>query len=353
MMRPRMGQVVGRGLVVGIAVSALAGCAVVPTVEYHRLSERVSHDTWVPFRLTDSAIVLGAPVSKSDFDNDDSKAGDFAPPLSLSDTKVDCFAEGCGAVVALAAPVSFQGEVLAIAPKSRRLISTSLSPVYVPNSLRLKVLTIEAKDHRLEAINTVGALVVGAAKAGSGRSGGGDPAASEGYSAPAKPKPLASLHLPVVIDLASAKCQASEDAGCTPSIIADPADVLPASAARIAPGNPGWTYTLAFLDNPRADGFTPREAVSRVHVSMVSSTCRPLLLRLRWGAGGVPDVVLRVQVADPDWLATVPFPTKGALVFHSLCGVDVQPQSVTEVGADTLANAFFNNVEQVRGAQTH
>ena len=77
------------------------------------------------------------------------------------------------------------------------MISTTAAPAYFPNSLRLKTLTIEAKDHRLEAINTVAAIASGAARV---FAGGADLF---------NPDPLddtAQLVLPVVIPLAAVRC---------------------------------------------------------------------------------------------------------------------------------------------------
>jgi hypothetical protein len=317
-----------------------AGCATAPNVRYHQLGEGARPDSWVLFRLTDSVIAIGT-TAKADAAKDG-----LTPPASLAPAELDCDTDGCGDVAVAVAPADFDGALYAIEPTSRHLVSTSIAPAYQPNSLRLKTLSVEAKDHRLEAINTIGAIATGAAKLGlTGRSTA-DPTAS-----PAKPVAKIKLHLPVTIDLADADCEAPEMATCGLAIVADPADPSRHGTPQPLPQNPGWTYTLRFLDNPRASGLVRRAAIGEVHGAMVASTCRPVTIEITRSAGGVAPIELRADLADPDWLQTAPFPAKGAVVFHTLCGIDVQAQATTDIGTDALATAFFNNVQAVRSAQ--
>jgi hypothetical protein len=268
--------------------------------------------------------------------------------VSLSATSIACRPESCDPISFAVAPTDSVRPTLAIEPKSRRLITTSLSATYLPNSLRLRVLTIEAKDHRLEAINTVGAIASGAVALGEKGLSNPDPIEAAKKQRAVSPS-LADLKLPVTIALADAKCQGPQEAGCVPAILADPASPPTNARPRALPRNPGWTYSLAFIDNPRADGFLPQAAIGRVHGAVIASICRRAQLRLEHA--GVAPVEGEVVVADPDWLEEAPFPTKGALTFHPLCGVDVQPESVTEITTDQLATAFFNQVSAVHAAQ--
>ncbi len=120
------------------------------------------------------------------------------------------------------------------------------------------------------------------------------------------------------------------------------------------PGNPGWTYAVTYRDTPAAAGLLPRSQLTTVRAAMVVSACRPAHIVLTAAAEGTlpggtaAHVELDVAVADPDWLVTVPFPAKGAMTFHTLCGVDVQAQSVTDIGVDAMATAFANGVEADR-----
>ncbi len=296
------------------ALMVLAGCATVPNVDYHQLGPGVRNDAWLPFRLTDSIIVIGAPGTPA-------KDGDAAPPIDLVRQTVRCPDKVCAAVAITVVPTDFRGALYGLAPHGRRLVSTTAAPTYVANSLRLKTLTVEAKDHRLEAINTVATLAIGAAHlVGKGMDLSNDDPTDR----------TARLTLPVTIALADARCDA---AACK-------------DVSRPLPLNPAWTYTVAFRDDPAANGLLPRRAVAAIHAAMVASACRPIRLVLHQADQNV-TVVLETAVADPEWLMTVPFPTKGALTFHSLCGVDVQAQAVTEIGVDSMATAFVNGVEQI------
>ncbi len=306
-------------MIVRLAATAtlalVASCATVPTVDYHQLGPGARNDKWVPFHLTDSIVVIGAPIAKA-------ADGAAAPPVDLSPVVVRCPGGVCGAVAVAAIPTDFRGVLYGLEPRSRRLVSTILVPSYVSNSLRLKALAVEAKDHRLEAINTVAALASGAARL-----------ADKGTDL-SNPDPLdrtAQLILPVTIALADLRCTGPTcRSAATPRL----------------PRNPTWTYSIEFRDDPAESGLLARQAVDTVHAAMVASACRPVRIML-YQADQKVTVVLDVEVADPDWLITVPFPTKGAMTFHSLCGVDVQAQAITDIGVDVMATAFVNGVEAV------
>lgn len=306
-----------RLLVPLLLTALLAGCAAVPSVDFHRLAAGSHPDTWTLFQLTDTVMVVGSPTGVSD----SGKADGLSPPVSLSDSSMDCTDKGCGRLAVVAVPISSDRELLAIEPRTRHLVSTSLSATYLPNSLRLKVLSIEAKDHRLEAINTLGALIKGGEALATARSSGDATATRH------------RLVLPVILDLADAR-----KAQATPQRL---------------PLNSDWTYQLTFLDDPAGLGLVPHDRMGEVHKAMIVSACRRVRLRLAWADGGAPAVVLETSVADPEWLATYPFPSKGALTFHSLCGVDIQAQAVTDVTTDALATAFFNDVSQLRASKPH
>ena len=242
-----------------------------------------------------------------------------AAPVDLTRTTVRCPHLVCEPIAAAAVPVDFSDALFAIAPQSRHLVSTTAAPAYYPNSLRLKTLTVAAKDHRLEAINAIATLAAGAADL-----------AKDGMNLSNGDPTIAQLELPVTIALADLRCTAS------PCALTKPPEL---------PRNPGWTYALTWRDDPAAAGLLARARMGEVHGAMVVSACRPARLTLT----RAPDVtvILDVLVADPTWLVTVPFPAKGAMTFHSLCGVDVQPQAVTQVGVDEMAAAFANGVKQI------
>ncbi len=293
-------------------LALLAGCAAAPRLDYHALADRPRRDNWVAYALTDTIVTIGTKAPPGD-----GKAGQ--PPISLAERPLQCDAGGgCGkTLAAVAVPTDFAGEVLALEPRSRNLVSTAIAPTYVGDSLRLRKLTVEARDHRIEAINAIGAIAVGTAKlVGGDRSGG---------QATAAPP---TLYLPVLLTLAQAKAAIGKS--------------LP------LPGQEGWTYAAAFRDDPAAAGFLPRRARTTIHEAFVTSVCRPLHLTLT-GGGGVP-ISFDVTVADPDWLMTIPLPAKGAIVPHALCGADVETEAVTTVGVDAIAEAFFAQVGALQAA---
>jgi hypothetical protein len=322
-----------------LALLMVSGCAATPSVRFHALGPASTdaapdRDNWIPFRLTDSTIVLGAaqaPPAMSD-------PVAIASPIGLERLVVTCQIDtGCdGNVAAMVAPIDDADAVYAIEPRSKNFVSTRIAPTYVRDSLRLVELAVEVKDHRLEVIKTIGALVSG----GAALIGGGG-AENQGKAAGAE------LALPVVIDLDAARAPADPGAVCRPGGPALPCHELPRNA--------GWSYRLVFLDDAAADGFRPRSDITRVEGAMVASVCRRARLAIDYtpaGGSPVPMVTLALRVADPEYLMTMPMPAKGQLRFHRLCGIDMARESVTEVGIDEMAAAAIaSGVAAVRAAQ--
>lgn len=290
---------------------AAAGCAVTPTIDYHRLSDTPRADSWVPYRLTDTTIVIGAVAERGL----DAAGGERpGPPISLTVGSTVCNDSVCApALAAVAAPIDDETEVLALAPRNRHLVSTYIAPTYWTNSLRLKTLSVEVRDHKIEAINAAGAIVTGVGKLASGAA-----------RSPSAPK-SELLKLPIVIDLA-----------------------LLRHGAIPVPGHETWRISGKFLDNNiDKAGFVPRAARGGVHGALLTSTCRPMSIALY---DGVQKISFRVRVADPEWLTPIPLPSVGEVTLNPLCGGDVTNQKVVEVGVDAMAQAFFAQVDAVRTA---
>jgi hypothetical protein len=366
-----------------LAVALLGGCVASPMVDYRSMADRPRKDSWVPYQLTDTTLVIGvfgapsaapaggtparpggkapgagagAPGGKgaaapapappappqppesaaiggettlvSPPDGTASDAGPQSPlmqpvsraelwPIKLNPVTLQCTAEGCvgQSVGAAAVAIPYEGVTLAIEPHQRDFQHTFLAPTYYPNSLRLWTLTLDVKDSREEAVDTLSAVISGAAKA------------SQSMFRSLAPTPL---KLPVVIDLADAK-----------KTIAGGEAPLPLNEGV-------WWYKVAFLDDPDKAGFLKLADRGQVHQAILTSLCRPLQISL---TNHSTTLVLGVTVADPDYLLTVPLPAKGQVTLGSLCGADVQMQAVVEKPVDQVVTGFFNAVASTRTAQ--
>ncbi|HEY1562045.1 MAG TPA: hypothetical protein VGF71_14350 [Caulobacteraceae bacterium] len=366
-----------------LAVALLGGCVASPMVDYRSMADRPRKDSWVPYQLTDTTLVIGvfgapsaaaaggtparpggkapgagaaAPGEKgaaapapappaapqppesaaiggettlvSPPDGTASDAGPQSPlmqpvsraelwPIKLNPVTLQCTAEGCvgQSVGAAAVAIPYEGVTLAIEPHQRDFQHTFLAPTYYPNSLRLWTLTLDVKDSREEAVDTLSAVISGAAKA------------SQSMFRSLAPTPL---KLPVVIDLADAK-----------KTIAGGEAPLPLNEGV-------WWYKVAFLDDPDKAGFLKLADRGQVHQAILTSLCRPLQISL---TNHSTTLVLGVTVADPDYLLTVPLPAKGQVTLGSLCGADVQMQAVVEKPVDQVVTGFFNAVASTRTAQ--
>lgn len=329
------------------ATALLAGCAkVAPNVDYAPLNEAMA-DPGVPYQLTTTRIVIGIASDPKPLTGG---ADDVPrPPVSLAPASVTCTGERCVdsdgkpaslAIVAVPMPDRDTG-LLALRPRARRFVSTTIAPTYFPNTLRLMTLTVEAKDHRMEVIKTLGVIARGAAKLAG--------VAVQGANRLGTP---VRLDLPVAIDLADTMSARRGFLQC--------AVKLPGNGER-------WTSSGQWLDTQETcfdgtgspdvrtpAGLLPRTQAGLVHGAILTSACRPLRLTLAGAnfVGGQPSgsasVTLDIAVADPRWLVAVPFPAKGTMVFHALCGADVKADAVAEVGVDELAQQFYTEVASLR-----
>ncbi len=380
-----------------LALALLGGCVATPMVDYRSMADRPRKDSWVPYQLTDTTLVIGVfgapsptpaggtpakPGAKAPTAADASgaavapaagkgkgKAGakstapaaEPAPParpeapesaaiggettlvsppeaageggaqsplmqpvsraelwpIKLNAVTLQCTAEGCvgESVGAAAVAIPYEGVTLAIEPHQRHFETTFLAPTYYPNSLRIATLSIDVKDSREEAVDTLSAVIAGGASA------------SKSLFRSLAPTPL---KLPVVIDLADAK--KTIDGGEAP-----------------LPLNEGvWWYKVRFLDDPDRAGFLKLADRGQVHQAILTSLCRPLQISL---TNHSTTLVLGVTVADPDYLLTVPLPAKGMVSLGTLCGADVQMQAIVEKPVDQVVTSFFNAVGSVRSAQ--
>jgi hypothetical protein len=355
--------------VCGFALT-LCGCAVSPEVNYHLWSEPDQSDGWIPYQLTDSTLVIGVNIPQSDSQapapgatasptpaktkpsngtgsGAKSKPTSHAPsggsqgdtsgdengsgilmqpssheetrPLSLKPQELRCLGAGCydQTVSVVAVPISYTAKTYGIEPIRHWLVYTHIAPTYYDNSLRLKLLQVSVEDKRQETIDTVGALAVGSAKLMSPASG---------LKALALVQPQ-TLLLPVIIDLSQAK--------------------KAIGTAQDLPGNPGWKYQIAFLDDPASAGFRRVSDIANVHGAVVTSLCRPIAVTLT--AEGT-TLVMGTTVADPDYVVTVPLPPSGGVTFGTLCGADVSMTAVQTVKTDQVVSSFFNDVQQTRSA---
>jgi hypothetical protein len=301
------------------ALALLGACASPPRVVYHTLHDGRRADNWVLYRLTDTTIVVGVPAAKDGLTP--AEGSRPSQPLSLEAATAKCESGVCTpAPVAVAAPIDDDGKILALAPKTRDLVTTYLAPTYWPNSLRLKLLSIEVHDHKLEAIAAVGSIAAGVGKM-----------AATGGARDAKVADTdkRELLLPVILDLPVLKKLAVKD-------------------WMDLPGQPGWHVRAKFLDDPETEGFLPRDQAPSVHAAILTSTCRPMSIQI--SDRKLEEIDFLVSVADPDWLTPIPLPPIGAVAMHPLCGADVQNQKVVEVGVDQEAQSFFTQVQAVRTA---
>ncbi len=364
--------------VIAAAGLLVAGCAVTPEVNYHLWNESARDDTWVPYQLTDTTLVIGVAGSASTLDSSldsgstsagapkppagtvgpDQKAKSkpkrrgagaanadatasppqtpqqqqaalFEPvyryqlyPISLTRSELTCYAKGCAeaSVEAAAVPISYEGATLGIEAAAHWMVYTRMAPTYYPNSLRLQTLEFAVEDKRQETIDTIGALALGIAKT---------TAPVKGFAgAGLKERPVEkTLTLPIVIDLSEAKKTLTEDA------------LLPRNEAE------GWTYHIRFMDDPEREGFLKFDERQNVHRAVLTSLCRPVQITL---TNGEIQIVLGVTVADPSYLLPVPLPPSGTVTFGTLCGANVQMNQAVTTPTNQLVTSFFNDVQSLR-----
>jgi hypothetical protein len=375
----RIGAIAAAGLLV-------AGCAVTPEVNYHLWNESARDDTWIPYQLTDTTLVIGVAGSASTLDSSlgsgSTSAGGFKPPpaepaaapgqkpksgpkkktgsakgpkpgnndeatvssqptlqqqqaalfepvyryqlypISLTQSELTCYAKGCA--------------------------EASVEAAAVPISFEGATLGIEAAAHwmiytrmaptyyqnslRLQTLvfavddkrqETIDTL--GALALGIAKTTAPVPGfAGAGVEERSAEK---KLTLPIVIDLAEAKKTLAADAP------------LPRNEAE------GWTYHIKFMDDPEREGFLKFDDRQNVHRAVLTSLCRPVQITL---TNGDIQIVLGVTVADPSYLLPIPLPPSGTVTFGTLCGANVEMNQAVTTPANQLVTSFFNDVQSLR-----
>jgi hypothetical protein len=335
----------------------LGACAAPqPKVVYSPLAQP-TQDTGIPFQLTASRIVIApAPDKVGELPDMSDRTLFCTPDVCLDIDPTAPASKGKVAkpvpLVAVVVPIDSVGPTLRIAPRDGRFVRTTLSPTYQMNSLRLRELSVSATDRRLQAIRAIGAVANGVVDLvrGPGNSG------PDREVAALRPLPL---RLPLLVDLdtrrpAPPETTAPAADGAAPSAPASPGP--PGSWTASTPGSSeDWNVVVTVLASANRDSLLPADRAGEVRDALLTSSCQPAEVRLvatpPWNEDAPvarPTFVFPVVLADPSRLLAIPFPTKGAMILHPLCGADVRAEPVTEVGIDELAEAFFAQARQLR-----
>jgi hypothetical protein len=115
----------------------------------------------------------------------------------------------------------------------------------------------------------------------------------------------------------------------------------------------GWMYELTVDKVPDdavlAADFVSVDAVKTPRHVVFYAACRPATLRFISGPFRGKQFSLRIS--DPNFLQTVGMPTKGAVQFHTACGVDVSFETTTTSSGAEILNALITQAKGIIDAK--
>jgi len=202
---------------------------------------------------------------------------------------------------------------------------SNISVTYYDGTRRIKTIGTELQDDRIKIIGAVGgtiATIVSAAML-----------ADEGKKD--------RLNLPYVFDFSD------------PKKFKEPRDTF--SSWETIPGYN--CYSRYKVSKPEGNVFKTEEFFKNQDFTreFPVSACVDLTLEIGKGAGGAPkatDTVMSytVRVPDPSYVDPVPFPIKGTITTHSVCGADISTQPSQSVSTFETLEAIAKQVENIKKA---
>ena len=285
-------------LVAAVAVALIvSGCAVTPTVKYANIASgsnpKADWEGNQKFKFNASTIL----VSRAKDEKGNEK------PLDKGLSIVSVPAEDP------------RGNVIAIVPAGALGVKTNLSLTARNNTMLVESIGVEVVDERVKTIQTIGSIV----------------GAVIGLLADVPvPDPF-----PIAVDVGSHLIKQQST-----------------TAAKLVQTVPNSDVKIEIeFGNLSADVIAWADFESRVGQDLnvfFYSACRDAAITV---SGGSYVHRATVRVADPMYLQTVRFPTKGKILMHSACGVSVASESA-KVSTDLeLLDALIGQAKSIKDAR--
>lgn len=279
-----------KGAICFSAVVLCSACEPKPTVQYG-LNSAPDPAGLIKFRLAKSAVVVDYGKSP------DGKSVDKAR-ISL-----------------VPVPQEDSARTYTIGETSGLLAATHLKVVKRENTDLLQSIGVEVEDRRVELIQQVGAF------AGAVIGGIGFFAAKTEVTEPV---------LPQAIDVSSFISTAGPGEGTFNGKLGDV-----------------WSYTFTIGAVPK-DAYSTEDYVAAFDKGVKSnvlfySACRDATITFTNGT--FKDKSFSMKVSDPKFIQTIAMPTKGAISFHSSCGVNVSSEKSGTATTMEVLNALMNQAK--------
>jgi len=250
----------------------------------------------------------------------------LAEVLGLTNkTQVKCSATDMEDTQAIATQADAANSQYILIPEKTIFTKSNMSVTYFDGTHRIKTIGTELQDDRIKIIGAIGGAiativtVVGAAVA-------------------AEPPPKKEeLDLPYVFDFTDPNKFKSRDTF---------------SEWEIIPGSN--CYSRYKVQKPQGNVFTTEDFFKnqRFTREFPVSACVDLTLEIGKGNAGAPratDKVMSytVRVPDPSYVDPVPFPIKGTITTHTVCGADISVQPSQSVNTFETLEAIAKQAENI------
>ena len=312
---------------------ASSGCSSYPQARYHSAATRalLAEDVLLPFALQASLVTIATAPTPGQLQEEKGRQPQeqlAALGLAQGQKSFVTGIQGLRKAQAFAVQMEAMNSLFLLEPDKSFLTESDISVTYYDGHHTMKAIGTEFQDNRIKAIEAVGGIIaasvalVGLAEA---------------------PETEDRLELPLVVDFTD------------PSRF-NRRDIY--SEWQQLPNHTRWWYRYK-VSKPLETAistdefFRKRKGLFTRYFPV--SACADMVLEI--GIGGAPadaqkeTATYALRVADPSYVEPLPFPRKGSITMHTVCGADLSVQSSPAGSTFAVLESVAKQVEAVLKAQ--
>jgi hypothetical protein len=342
------------GLTVGTFVLLLilfVGCSSYPQARYYKADSNVDRNdkNLIAFSLQASSVTISKQKKPGPEEKENQTKAQLATLGLTEETTAKCSADGLRDTQAFATQMDGKNSLYFLKPKDTFLTKSNMSISYFDGYQRIKSIGTDFQDDRIASIQALGGIV----------------ASVLAVAAAEPPKEVSQpimLKLPLVLDFtdpamfteqtrdvgSSIATIPNNDKCCYKYKISKPQAALPTSdffKCRSEFWSPstwlGICYTREF----------PVSAC--VDLTLEIGTCKDKDNKKDekvWVDNVTPKEYV-VRIPDPTFVETLPYPLKGSITTHTVCGADISTQPSKSASTFGLLEAIGKQVQAIQQKQ--
>ena len=311
-----------------LSICLLPGCSAYPEARYYKTADReyLYKEGLLPFSLQGALVTIAVTA-----DNEAVETTKALEPYGLTRSKrreIKAVQDLEGSHVFAISSDAFDSTYL-MEPKDSFIVQSNISASYFDGTNRIRTIGTDFQDNRIKVIEAIGGTI-NSVLAVAAFSDSGDQNEDP-------------LHIPLVLDFSNPTRFLERE--------------VYSKWEKIS-GHTKWWYKYK-ISAPKGRAVLASEFF-QLHKGAYTrdfpvSGCTNLTLDIGQGKNAQEAEEHRfsyvVVVPDPLYLQTLPFPRKGSIVTHSVCGADIISQPSLEADAFSIIESVSKQVESIWQAQ--